>query len=58
MGYFICIIIGTCFGFMICAMLTQNKNAEEHAQLVKYYNNLLKEQCLICPFKTDIEREH
>lgn len=52
MGYFICIVIGVCFGFMICAMLTQNKCAEEHAQLVKYYNNLLKAQCLVCPFKS------
>ena len=53
MRYFICIVIGICIGYIICAMLTQSKYAEEHAQLVKYYNNLLKAQCLIYPFRTE-----
>lgn len=52
MGYFICIVIGVSIGYMICAMLVQNKYVEEHAQLIKYYNNLLEAQCLICPFKS------
>lgn len=52
MGYFACIIVGACIGYIMCAMLTQNKYAEEHVQLVKYYNNLLEAQCLICPFKS------
>lgn len=52
MGYFICIVIGVCMGYMMCALLIQNKFAEEHTQLVKYYDNLLKAQCLICPFKS------
>ena len=56
MGYFACIVIGICMGYIMCAMLTQSKYAEEHAQLVKYYNNLLKAQCLICPFKYEGDR--
>lgn len=52
MGYFACIVIGVCIGYMICAVLTQNKYAEENAQLVRYYDNLLKAQCIICPFKS------
>jgi hypothetical protein len=52
MGYFACIVIGVCIGYITCAMFTQSKYAEEHEQLVQYYNNLLKAQCLICPFKS------
>lgn len=31
MGYFACIVIGVCMGYIMCAMLTQSKYAEEHA---------------------------
>ena len=51
MGYFICLIIGAAIGFMTCAVISQGKSADEQEKMIKYYNNLLEAQCLICPFK-------
>lgn len=57
MGYFICLVIGTVIGFMTCAIVSQGKYTEEQERMIGYYNNLLKAQCLICPFKDNILRE-
>ena len=51
MGYFICLTIGTAIGFMACALILQGKSTDEQEKMIKYYNNLLEAQCLICPFK-------
>ena len=51
MGYFICLIVGATIGFMTCAVLSQSKYSDEHEHLIKYYEDMLKVQCIICPFK-------
>ena len=57
MGYFICLMIGTAIGFMAYAIISQGKNADEQEKMIKYYNNLLEAQCLICPFRSEESRE-
>lgn len=51
MGYFMCLVIGATIGFMTCSIINVGKSAEEQEKTIKYYNNLLEAQCLICPFK-------